>query len=99
MSQGPLGTWVTTQRQAYKKGKLSEELILTLDDLGFSWVVIPNSKRAGVLTGEHGEERRLWKLLHPPETNHPDMYLHQLKLPIFVFGLVTFQLTANQSSK
>ena len=36
-SQGSLGRWVATQRQAYKKGKQSEELILKLDDLGFSW--------------------------------------------------------------
>ena len=36
-SQGPLGTWVNTQRRAYKKGKLSEKRVRKLDDISFSW--------------------------------------------------------------
>mmetsp|Transcript_38311 Transcript_38311/g.86207 ORF Transcript_38311/g.86207 Transcript_38311/m.86207 type:complete len:111 (-) Transcript_38311:121-453(-) len=34
---GQLGTWVHHQRQARKKGKLSDERIRKLDDLGFDW--------------------------------------------------------------
>ena len=44
-SQGSLGIWVQSQRAAYKKGKLSEERVQKLEDLGFCWVVIPNSER------------------------------------------------------
>ncbi|EJK74183.1 hypothetical protein THAOC_04153, partial [Thalassiosira oceanica] len=37
--QGPnlLGAWVGTQREAYKKGKLSDERINLLEGIGFSW--------------------------------------------------------------
>ena len=33
-----LRSWVNTQRQAYKRGKLSPERIKLLDDLGFRWL-------------------------------------------------------------
>ena len=36
-SQGSLGEWVIRQRQAYKKGKLSEERVQKLGELGFVW--------------------------------------------------------------
>ena len=36
-SQGPLGDWVHNVRRRRKKGKISEEQIQRLDDLGFSW--------------------------------------------------------------
>lgn len=40
-----LNRWVTTQRQNYKvPGKLSEERIRMLDDIGFAWSVGPTSK-------------------------------------------------------
>jgi hypothetical protein len=32
-----LGSWVNTQRQALKRGKLSPERIKLPDDLGFRW--------------------------------------------------------------
>jgi len=32
-----LGEWVSTQRKAYKKGKLSPEQIRSLEDIGFVW--------------------------------------------------------------
>ena len=37
-SQGnKLGTWVKTQRRAYKNGNLTAEQIARLDELGFDW--------------------------------------------------------------
>ena len=36
-SKGSLGVWVDTQRQSYKKGKLSDERIARLDVIGFAW--------------------------------------------------------------
>ena len=36
-SQGPLGKWVVNQRQARKQGKVSDDRVRNLDDLGFSW--------------------------------------------------------------
>ena len=33
-----LGRWVGTQRQAYKKGRLSQERIKKLEAIGFQWV-------------------------------------------------------------
>jgi len=38
-----LGVWVSHQRRNYKKGKLSQELIIALDSIGFSWDI--NEKR------------------------------------------------------
>ena len=35
--QGKLGNWVMTQRQLYKKGKLSRERSTHLEDIGFNW--------------------------------------------------------------
>ena len=35
--QSTLGSWVGTQRKARKKGKLSEDRIKLLDELGFVW--------------------------------------------------------------
>ena len=35
--QGSLGSWVSSQRTARKKGKLSDEQIQKLDELGFHW--------------------------------------------------------------
>ena len=35
--QGSLGIWAKNQRQNRKKGKLPEDLIQKLDDLGFNW--------------------------------------------------------------
>jgi len=37
---GRLGGWVHDQRQAYKKGKLTEEKILKLESIGFVWSMI-----------------------------------------------------------
>ena len=37
--QGPLGVWVTNQRQSIKKGKLSQERIDLLESIGFEWVL------------------------------------------------------------
>ena len=42
--QGPLGRWVDTQRQSYKKGKLSQERIGLLKSIGFEWVLVPYKK-------------------------------------------------------
>ena len=36
-SHGPLGAWVNDQRKASKQGRLSEERVRRLDDLGFEW--------------------------------------------------------------
>ena len=36
-SQGSLGKWANTQRQSYKKGKLSQERIDLLESIGFIW--------------------------------------------------------------
>lgn len=35
--QGPLGTWVLTQRKARRRDKLSEDRVRRLDELGFDW--------------------------------------------------------------
>ena len=32
-----LGGWVSRQRRAYKKGKLSSEQIKSLENIGFKW--------------------------------------------------------------
>jgi predicted methyltransferase len=32
-----LGAWVNTQRQKYRKGKLSPEIIARLENIGFEW--------------------------------------------------------------
>ena len=36
-SQGSLGKWVSTQRQSYKEGKLSNERVVKLESIGFVW--------------------------------------------------------------
>jgi len=37
-SENPeLGTWVSNQRQTFRKGKLSEERVARLEDLGVEW--------------------------------------------------------------
>ncbi len=37
-SENPqLGTWVSTQRKTFKKGKLGEERVVRLEALGFEW--------------------------------------------------------------
>ena len=36
-SQGQLGWWAVTQRQSYRKGKLSQERINRLNGMGFDW--------------------------------------------------------------
>ncbi len=33
----PLGTWVTAQRAKYRNGKLSDDRIKRLEDIGFVW--------------------------------------------------------------
>ena len=56
-SHGPLGKWVATQRQAYKKGKLPEERILKLDALGFVWNPTPSwDERLGELMKYQAEQ-------------------------------------------
>lgn len=37
IAQGELGTWVSKQRQLFKRGKLSQEKITALNGLGFTW--------------------------------------------------------------
>ena len=37
-TQGPLGKWVNRQRTNRRKGKLSEDRVLRLADLGFNWI-------------------------------------------------------------
>lgn len=32
-----IGTWLSTQKHLYKKGKLSKEKILKLEDIGIVW--------------------------------------------------------------
>ena len=59
-SQGPLGTWVNHQRQAYKKGKLSEERVRKLEDLGFVW----NPKSTQPTWDERLGELRKYKSEH-----------------------------------
>ena len=34
-----LGKWVDSQRQAYKQGRLKEDRIEMLEDVGFTWSV------------------------------------------------------------
>ena len=37
--EGKLGRWVNTQREAYKKGKLSKERIASLKEVEFAWTL------------------------------------------------------------
>ena len=57
----PLGNWVSTQRQKYKEGKLSDERVGKLNDLGFDWgstrSTIPWDKRFDELV-EYKKEHR-----------------------------------------
>ena len=46
VSQGPLGGWVQHQRKVRKKGKLLEERVQKLDELGFVWAP-PRGPRRG----------------------------------------------------
>ena len=48
----PLGNWVTSQRQKYKKGKLSQERLEKLKEIDFSWKIGSKGK-----TSNPGEER------------------------------------------
>jgi len=54
-SQGTLGSWVNTQRQAYKKSKLSEAQVRRLDDLGFNW----GCARSGTKLDQQDSKTRL----------------------------------------
>ena len=49
-----LGVWVQTQRKTHKKGELSEDRIVRLNQLGFQWVVVRRGRLRG--SGCMGEE-------------------------------------------
>ncbi|CAB9524679.1 helicase [Seminavis robusta] len=44
---GKLGTWVSTQRKVYNKGKLNEERFQKLQEIGFTWVISGSSDPLG----------------------------------------------------
>jgi hypothetical protein len=47
-----LGRWVNRQRSAYAKGRLKEEFVKKLDDIGFRWMIHSRNVR---MSGEDGD--------------------------------------------
>jgi len=78
-SYGPLGHWVTSQRTARRKGKLSEERVKKLDDLGFVWVTKQIPKPPSLTREKHLDElakkckavRRNVHVPHAPKSRGP----------------------------
>ena len=67
----PLGSWVNTQRTAYRKGKIPGHRIKRLDDIGFQWVI-----RTIVVIGWDGMFAKLveYKQKHGGDTNVPQSH-------------------------
>jgi hypothetical protein len=57
-----LGQWVATQRKTRKKGRLSQEHVDRLDQLGFEWVrlILPIKRPASPLPPELIELNQRW---------------------------------------
>jgi hypothetical protein len=58
-----LGIWVSTQRYSYKKGKLSDEKINSLNRIGFKWKLISYDKKQKTWD-ERYEELRSYFIEH-----------------------------------
>lgn len=77
---GRLGGWVHDQRQAYKKGKLTDDKVMKLEAIGFVWSMIDTP--ADQLAALHGEELQLLReiihFLGPlPDVLERDVYIEE----------------------